>query len=119
MHSVIVIDSFYTHNKEYKMCLCVNAAGRGDGKGIYLSLYLYLMKVPHDDELSWPLRGTFKIKLYNNHYLSRITCDDRASNNVSGGVIAGDKATTGWGRKQFISNESLYKCTYIPAAFEG
>jgi len=31
----------------------------------YLSVYLCLMKVPYDDELPWPLRGMFQVKLLN------------------------------------------------------
>ena len=45
-------DPFYTHNKGYKMCLKVYVAGGGAGKGTHLSVFLYLMKGPHDDELS-------------------------------------------------------------------
>ena len=45
-------DPFYTHNKGYKMCLNVDAAGNGDGKGTHLSVFLFLMKGPHDDELT-------------------------------------------------------------------
>ena len=33
-------DPFCTHNKGYKMCLCVDAAGDGDGKSTHLSVYL-------------------------------------------------------------------------------
>ena len=53
-------DPFYTHNKGYKMCLRVDAAGIGNGKVTHLSVFLYLMKSPHDDELTWPLRGKFE-----------------------------------------------------------
>ena len=109
-------DSFYSYNKGYKMSLLVYPAGHGDGKGTHLSVYLYLMKGPHDDELTWPLRGEFEIKLLNQirdnkHYSSEITFDDKLSNNIAGRVIEGDKATIGWGKPQFISNESLHKIT--------
>ena len=43
----------------------VDAAGHGKGKDTHLSVYLYLMEGPHDDELTWPLRGKFEIKLLN------------------------------------------------------
>ena len=109
-------DSFYTHNKGYKMSLLIYPAGSGDSKGTHLSVYLYLMKGPHDDELTWPLRGEFEVKLLNQtrdskHHLSVISYTDRAQNDAAGRVIEGDKATTGWGRAQFISNESLHKST--------
>ena len=57
--------SFYTHKKGYKMCLGVDAASHGEGRGTHVSVYMYLMKGPHDDELTWPLRGEFEIKLLN------------------------------------------------------
>ena len=45
------------------MCLRVDAAGYGDGKGTHVSVYLHLMKGPRDDKQEqsghWPLRGTF------------------------------------------------------------
>ena len=68
-------DSFYTHNKGYKMCLKVDAAGHKDGNGkcTHLSVFLSLMKGPHDDELTWPLRGRFKVKLFNQISDSNIT----------------------------------------------
>ena len=46
-------DSLYSHDKGYKMCVRVDAAGYNDGKGTHLSMSLYLMKGPHDDELTW------------------------------------------------------------------
>ena len=46
------------------MCLRVHAAG--NDKGTHLSVYLYLMKGPHDDELcNMATEGKFEIKLLN------------------------------------------------------
>ena len=68
-------DKYRTHNGEwysrpffafeggYVVCLRVNAAGIDDGKGTHVSVYLHLMKGPYDDELEWPMRGTFSIQL--------------------------------------------------------
>jgi len=47
------------------MCLWVYPDGSDDGKVTHLSVYLCLMKGPHDDELTWPLRGKFEWKLLN------------------------------------------------------
>ena len=53
-------------NEEYQMFSRVDGAGKGDD---HLSVYLHLMKGPHDDQLEqsghWPLRGTFTIELLN------------------------------------------------------
>ena len=54
---------FYSHNEGYKMCLLVDAPGYGDSRGTHLSASLFLMKGPHDNELTWPMRGEFEIKL--------------------------------------------------------
>ena len=102
-------DPFYTHNKGYKMCLSVFAAGNGGGKGTHLSVFLYLMKGPHDDELTWPLKVKFEVKLLNqisdsgHHYM---TMDYKDYRRVTEGISG-----TGWGWQQYISNENLKKIT--------
>ena len=109
-------DSFYSHNKGYKMSLCVYLAGCGDSKGTHLSVFLYLMKGPHDDELTWPLRGKFEIKMLNQirdskHHLCMVRYDDRASEyHVDSRVTEGYNA---WGNRQFISKEKLHKSTTV------
>jgi len=46
------------------MCLCLYPADQAR-KGTHLSIFLYLMKGPHNDELTCPLRETFEVKLLN------------------------------------------------------
>ena len=109
-------DSFYTHDKGYKMCLSVDASGHKDGKGTHLSVYLHLMKGHHDDELTWPLRGKFEIKLLNQisdseHHLMTVTYDDYMKSSSADRVIHGDKNIKGWGKSLFISNRDLHKTT--------
>ena len=91
-------DSFYSHEKGYKMCLRIDAEALV--KGPYLSVYLYLMKGPHDDELTWPLRGKFKVKLLNQigdceHYSIAIAYDSHTKSHNACRVIDGDRAE-GW-----------------------
>ena len=67
------------------------------------------MKGPHDDELTWPLRESFEIKLLNqirdneHHSMTLLyhygTPDDYARRVTDG--------KGGWGFPQYISNESL------------
>ena len=109
-------DPFYTHNQGYKMYFCVYPSGDGNGEGTDLSVYLYLMKGPHDDELTWPLRGKFEIKMLNQisdseHHSVTVTYDDRASNNGVAGRITVGNQSKGWGWAQYISNEDLNKIT--------
>lgn len=108
-------DPFYTHSNGYKMCLCVFAAGYGDGEGTHLSVSLYLMKGLCDDELVWPLRGKFKVKLLNQisdseHHSKILTYDDKTPDDNAGRVMVGEKAD-GWGFHRYISNEDLHKTT--------
>ena len=107
-------DPFYTHNNGYKMCLRVDAAGHGDGTGTHLSVYMYLMKGPNDDELTWPLREVFEIKLLNQiscseHHPITVTYDDNTPDVYSSRVTEGQ--IHGWGKHQYISDENLDKIT--------
>ena len=58
-------EPFFTSPTEYKMCLIVHANGDGDGKGSHLLVYLKILHGPHDDQLDWPLKGTYIIELLN------------------------------------------------------
>ncbi|XP_065883093.1 TNF receptor-associated factor 5-like [Dysidea avara] len=115
-------DSFYSSDKAYKMCLRVNAAGDGDAKGTHMSIHLYLMKGPYDDELTWPLRGRFSVTLLNqirdwDHYQIKLSFNDDTQAGSAERVIDGDRAATGNGFDNFISNRDLHKltstCQYI------
>ena len=95
----------------------VYAAGNRIGKGTHLSVFLALMKGPHDDELTWPLKGKFEITLLNQIsdnsecYTSIVTFKDKS--NVQ--RVNDDEVNklSGWGNCQFISNDTLYKATPI------
>ena len=107
-------DPFYTHKKGYKMYLRVDAAGYDNGKGTHLSVFLYLMKGPHDDELTWPLKGVvFEIKLLNQisdseHHSITLPYDNTP---YGVGIITDSAKDRGWGQRQYISNKSLNKTT--------
>ncbi|KAI6651764.1 SID1 transmembrane family member 1-like [Oopsacas minuta] len=48
----------------YQFCVRLNMSGHGNGSGTHLSLYLYIMKGPYDDQIVWPTKhGTFKATL--------------------------------------------------------
>ena len=113
-------EAFYTHNKGYKMCLRIFAAGANEDT--HLSVFLYLLKGPHDDELTWPLRGKFKIDLLNQvsdseHHSCILSYDDYTSRTSACRVTINERSTKGWGRRQFIFNEDLHKtiptCQYL------
>ena len=107
-------DPFYTHNNGYEICLHVDAAGHVDGTGTHQSVYMYLMKGPHDDELMWPLRGMFEIKLLNQindseHHPVTVTYDDNTPD-VYGSRVTEDQIHS-WGKHQYISDGNLDKIT--------
>ena len=113
-------DPFNAHKNGYRMCLSIDTAGAAEGVGTHLSVYLCLMKGSHDDELTWPLREKFEIKLLNQisdsvHHSVTFTYD-KAPGKCKSKVIQDDRAT-GWGKPQFISNENLHKtsttCQYL------
>ena len=89
------------------MCLRVDKASC-----THMSVFLHLMKGPHDDKLQksgqWPLKGTFTIELLShvkdirnnscNVNFSTATCG-----NCTSRVVEGNRASDGWGCYQFIS----------------
>ena len=98
------------------MCLNIDAAGHGKGKSTHLSMFLYLMKGPHDDELTWPLMGKFEIKLLNQisdseHHYWIIDYDKAASDKTANRIIDSNRAKDGQGRHKFITNNNLNKIT--------
>ena len=100
------------------MCWKIYPAGAGAGRGTHISVSLCLMKGPHDDELTWPLRGKFEFKLLNqisdcDHHISKVLnySGEHISNSAAERVTDGDRAATGWGFQQFYSHEDLDKVT--------
>ena len=97
------------------MSLRVNAAGYGDGKGTHLSVLLSLMKGPHDDELTWPLSGEYRIELLNQisdcEHHSLTMSFSTSSNHVVARVIEEERTKRSLGNSMFISHEDLQKTT--------
>ena len=90
-------EPFYTHSRGYKMCLCVYPAGVEDTEDPHLSVYLYLMKGPHDDDVIWPLTGKFEIILINQmqnngHHSRSIFHDNHAPRRSACRVTGHDRA---------------------------
>jgi len=97
-------DSFYTHNNGYKMCLNVR-----NSSSTHLSVYLYLMKGPHDDQLKWPLRGHCEVKLLNQiSNCKHISKEGYCGNNHR---IGSKVKSIYWYNPQFISKQNLLKTT--------
>ena len=59
-------DPFYSNERGYKMCLHVSAAGLGTNvRDKYVTVFIHLMNGEYDDELEWPIKKVFDIKLLN------------------------------------------------------
>ena len=114
---------FYTGKKGYKMCLRVDTNGCKDGAGTHVSVYVYLMRGEHDDQLTWPFHGDITIQLVNqnrdqDHIEYTVAFDDRTAARVavSGRVTVGERAKSAWGIDQLISHfklESPKQCMYL------
>jgi len=102
-------DPFYSRG--HKMCLYIYFVGVGPGKGTHLSIYVRLMNGPYDDELTWPMKGKFDVKLLNQisdwEHHSEIMNYDEVDDDATNRVI---NCSSG-GFYQFISNKDLYKVT--------
>ena len=108
---------FFAFSDGYQMCLRVDAAGNGKGKGTHVSVFLYLMKGPHDDKLAqsghWPLRGTFTIELLNqlnvtDHHSHMVQFQHYLCSECTNRVLVEGKAESGWGNSQFISHDTIF-----------
>ena len=109
-NDVIYSPTFYTSPKGYKMCICVGANGRGDGKGTHVSVYAFLMKGENDEYLPWPFTGTVTVKLLNqledkNHHSrsTKFPSDDKASQRV----VDQERSICGWELPTYISHSDL------------
>ncbi len=107
---------FYTHPKGYKMCLYVYAAG-GAGVNAHVSPFLMLMRGQCDDQLEWPLRGTFSVQLLSqngdeghdndNNIVVEIPFDDNTRDLYCSRVVDADLHGYGWGCPTFIAHTKL------------
>ena len=104
------------------MCLRVNAAGSGTGEGTHVSVFLHLMKGPHDDKLQkrglFPAmhNGGFKVELLNqlnykgHHVMFLNTASPQSScrNEAVAARVTDQKVSEyGCGFPQFISHSDV------------
>ena len=113
-------DPFYTHDKGYRMCLLVIFNGTNHVNATYVSVFLYLMKGPYDDDLKWPLIRNFEIALLNQkkdeeHHIDEISFTSDTPKTLSGKIKAkqhNEIAHGGLGRERYIAYNDLKKITY-------
>ena len=110
-HTIWWSPPFYTHPRGYKMCLKVFPNGNRSGENTHISVYVNVLKGEYDDQLSWPFRGDFTIRLLCNNNSETlyyvVSFNERVHPRVSGRVVKGDKLIQGFGIDQFISQDAL------------
>ena len=92
----------------------VAATGCSISEGTHISVFLHLMKGPHDDELEqsghWPLKGTFTIELLNQldkngRYGCKVVFTTQRN---SQRVVKDKRSFQGWGFQRFITCDTLF-----------
>ena len=90
------------------LCLSVYPNGCSKGEGTHMSVFLCVMKGPHDDHLGWPLKGDFEVSLLNQlsdteHHVDPVSFNHHE--NVE--RVLSRNVGSGRGSQAFISNEKL------------
>ena len=96
------------------MCLNILPGGHGTFKGTHVSVFIYLMKGENDAKLKWPFRGIVIVSLLNqlqndNHHTYKIVFNKATPIESSGQVTKTNRAKSGRGPGNFISNKALIK----------
>ena len=102
-------DPFYTHLNGYKMQLSVIPDGdTGSSKSSHMTVSLYLVKGLYDEQLEWPMKGEYEVKLL-----------DQVTNSIHHSVTSlinrenSNRPTTSrnqyasWYSQMFISHKTL------------
>ena len=103
---------FYSAPGGYKLCLCVDASGRGFGAGTHTSLSIFLMKGENDHQLQWLFEHDVTCGILNwnrdeRHVIYTIHFKD-APTQVKLRVTLRERAERGWGFARFLSHTSLH-----------
>ena len=101
--------SFFSHQHGYKMQLEIRAS-----RNQRVSLFLYMMKGPHDDRLQWPFSGDIVLELVNwqsdsSHHRKTLCLSSRISNTTCERVIGRERGADCWGYPDFISHDLLLR----------
>ena len=103
--------SFYTGPSGYHVMVAVYANGNGDGKGNYLSVFVWFLEGTYNAELKWPFIGKVTLTLLNqeednNHH--EMTLNILNTTNIKAGI-----ANNNWGYPKFISHSDLTSKPYL------
>ena len=109
---------FYAFPGGYKMCLNIEAGGYEDGEGTHISACLFLMAGENDENLEWPMRGTFSIELLNQkedqNHKKRSLCFKATEADDYNSKVSKGRASSGWGWNTFFKHQDLEKESLPP-----
>ena len=93
-------------------CIHVDPHGGGKGEGTHVSVFMYLMRGPFDDQLKWPFGGEVIIQIVNqagdhSHVERTIHFRDETQGKHSARVIGKERADSGWGKYRFLAHTDL------------
>ena len=100
---------FFSHERGYRMRMMITPGYDN------IDVSLFLMKGPYDENLSWPLRAKFQVKVMNqvtdnDHVSVTLTFDDDTPSNCTQ-RLANEDDDRGAVRSLLISHENLHKIT--------
>lgn len=89
----------------------MNANGDGEGKGSYVSLFVYIMRGEYDEELCWPFYGELTLQLLNwvedkGHIEKTLPLDESVPEQYNGRQVKYARGK-GWGYQKFIAIDKL------------
>ena len=106
-------EPFYTHSVGYKLQISVIPNGDiGGPNGSHMSVSLFIMMGPYDEQLQWPMKGDYEVKLLNQNSDSRhhsVTSSIIEYN--SGKPTAKRNQYCSWYSPKFISHKDLTATT--------
>uniref|UniRef100_T1J736 MATH domain-containing protein n=1 Tax=Strigamia maritima TaxID=126957 RepID=T1J736_STRMM len=100
---------FYSDKRGYKMRLQLGPNGFDDGEGTHLSVFLQVMKSPHDAILTWPIQYTAKVSIldqlnHEDHYFEIFESKDLCKEDLNRPI---DDYNLGYGNTTFIPIDQL------------
>ena len=104
--------AFYTHQRGYRMSVCVYPNGCGSGMGTHVSVYVHMMRGRFDGLLKWPFRGEITIQIVNqagdhDHVEITIPYNDETPDKSAARVTGKERSDNGLGVPQFLAHTAL------------
>ena len=101
-------DPFYTHLNGYQMQLSILPDGGVYHVGSHMTVCLYIIRGPYDEQLEWPMEGVYEVKLLNQSNNSmHYSATHSISREYGGKPTEIRNPYASWYCGQFISHKAL------------